>query len=108
MRWYKFYQTLRAWEKKFKVKLVLSKQDFGIHKRTMARHAFKKGESVLVKIVTYGWLEDEMVGVARDRAITVRHVKANIGDKVRVRITKVKHNIYLAEPKHVQRWTTKR
>jgi len=98
MSWYKFYKQLRVWEKKYKVKLKLRKEDFGIHKRKILPKVFKRGEKVLVKIVAPGWMRDEMIGIARDRAITVIGCKANIGDKVNVRIISNKHNIYVAIP----------
>ena len=100
MSWYHFYQQLRIWEKKYGVKLKLRKEDFWMHKRKMIPKIFKKGEKVRVKIVAPGWMHNEMIGVARDRAITVLNCNANIGDKINVRIVKNKHNLYIAVPEN--------
>ena len=98
MSWTSFYRKLRVWEKKYGVKLRLKKSDFGIFPMRIVPLTFRKGEKVRVRIVAPGWMKNEMIGVAKDRAITVVGTKAGIGDLVNVRIIKNKHNIYIAKP----------
>ncbi|MCD6402705.1 MAG: radical SAM protein [Candidatus Aenigmarchaeota archaeon] len=98
MSWFKFYSRLRVWERKFKVKLKLSRSDFGIFPMKIVPPVFKKGEKVRVRIVAPGWMRSEMIGVAKDRAVTVINTNAQVGDLVNVRIVKTKHNIYIGVP----------
>ena len=95
--WYKFYKTLRIWEKEFNVKLVLKPEDFNIVKLPMLPRPFKRFEKVKVTIVGPGWLKGEKLAIAKGRVITL--VNADdlpIGTKVYARILRTKHNIYIA------------
>lgn len=94
---WKFYKKLESLEKKFGVKLIINKKDLGIRKMEMIPLKFKKGEKAYVEIKCPGWVKDQMIGVAKSRCITVINCKADIGDKVRVKILDNKHNLYIAE-----------
>ncbi len=99
MSWRRFYATLKIWEEKYNVKLILRPEDFGIHKRRRIPVPFKLGEKVYVDIVLPGWLRGEKIGVARNRVITV--VDADnipLGVSIKVRILRVKDNILIARP----------
>ncbi|MDI6798770.1 MAG: radical SAM protein [Candidatus Aenigmarchaeota archaeon] len=95
--WWKFYRKLEEWEEEHSTKLKIKPQDFGIHKRKMVPTVFEKGERVRLEIRAPGWMRNEMIGVAKDRCVTVFNCKADIGDEVRVRILENKHNLYVAE-----------
>jgi len=98
----RFERILLEWEKKHKVKLRLSEEDFGIKKLPMIPTLFKEGEKVKVRIVAPGWLKNEWlavpVGKEESRVITVIGENLDTDYKVNVRIIKNKHNIYLARP----------
>ena len=97
MTWWKFYRQLEEWEKEFDVKLKLGPHDFGIHKRKTLPYVFKKGERVKVRIIAPGWMRKEMIGVAKNRCITVVNCDANPGDLVNVVVLENKHNIYISK-----------
>ena len=59
--------------------------------------AFDKGEKVTVEIRAPGWIRGEMLGVARDRVVSVYNCEKQAGN-VRVKIISTKHNIYTAKP----------
>ena len=99
MTWKQFYNALRKWEMKYNVKLILSPEDFGIHKRKMYPSPFKIGEVVKVKVLAPGWLKGEALGAAKGYAITLVNMrKIPIGEYIFAKIIKTKHNIFLAKP----------
>ncbi len=97
MTWRDFYKRLREWEEEYGVKLVLSPKDFGIKKSPAIKPVFKLGERVGVKIVYWGWLRDQWLGIARNRIVTVVGVKGEppLGMNIPVRIIRVKDNIFI-------------
>lgn len=98
MTWYKFYNSLRALERKFKVKLVLKPSDFNIFKLPSIPIPFKRFEKVKMKVVGPGWLKGEKIAVARNRTITIVNAEnIPIGTTVYARIIRVKHNIFIAK-----------
>lgn len=99
--WKKFYEQLRTWEKEFKVKLVLNRQDFGIHKRAMLSIPYRKFETVKVEVVGPGWLRQEKLAVTSkmDRCITLINAEQiPLGARLKARIVANKHNLLIAEP----------
>jgi hypothetical protein len=95
--WYKFYKYLKELEKKHETKLILKKEDFGIHKTNSLPVIFKKNEIVKGKIVLPGWLTNESIISVKNRLITVFNAKGVIGDIIKAKIVKTKHNLYLAK-----------
>jgi hypothetical protein len=100
LRWKQFYAQLRAWEKRYKTKLVLHPEDFGIHKRPMLPILYRKLEKVKLHVIAPGWLRKEKLAVTTkdDRTMTLINAEnIPIGAKVKARVIANKHNIYLAE-----------
>ncbi len=95
--YWKFYDQLRKWEKQFSTKLVVNKKDFQVEKRDRIPEVFHKGEKVSVIIKSHGWIKNQMIGVANNRAISVNKCNAKINDRINVKILETKNNIYLAE-----------
>ena len=95
--WWKFFRQLELWEKQFGIKLKLNSKDFGVHKRKMLPYVFRKGEKITVEVKAPGWMKNGMIGVAEDRCVTIINCKAIIGNKIRVRILRNKHNLYVAK-----------
>jgi len=94
--WWKFYRKLEEWENQLKMKLRISPQNFGIERRKSLPIVFKKGEKARVEIRAPGWMANEMIGVAKERCVTVVNCKANIGKILNVKILENKHNLYIA------------
>lgn len=95
--WWKFYEQLEGLEKRFNLKLKIGPRDLGIHKRKMLPYAFEKGEKVNVEVKVSGWMKNEMICAARNRCVTVFSCCASIGDIIKVKIIKNKHNLYIAK-----------
>lgn len=97
VNWWKFYKQLEAWEKEFGIKLKATAKDFEIERRTRVEEVFEAGERVQVEIKAPGWQTGQMIGVARNRCISINDCSANIGDKVNIKILETKNNIYVAD-----------
>lgn len=98
INYWKFYKKLEEWEKKYSAKLKLTAKDMDIKRTKRIPEKFKPGEKEYIEIKALGWMHGQMLGVARNRAITVQNCKAKEGDRIRVKILETKNNIYLAEP----------
>ncbi|NVM53094.1 MAG: radical SAM protein [Candidatus Helarchaeota archaeon] len=99
----RFQEKLREWEEKFETHpLFLSKTDFGIHPAKSYPKPFRKGEKIEVEIVSLGRLpskhenKQEMLGSAKNRVIQIMNSTAKIKNRVNVKITKTKDNIFYA------------
>jgi uncharacterized Fe-S cluster-containing radical SAM superfamily enzyme len=96
--WWQFYnRSIKPWEKESGCRLIITPQDFGIEKRPMLSRVFAKGEKTIVEIRAPGWLHGEMLGVARDRVVSVLDCNKTSGN-LRVKIVSAKHGIYVAVP----------
>jgi uncharacterized Fe-S cluster-containing radical SAM superfamily enzyme len=95
--WYSFNKQMRELEKNHDYKVLLSKDDFNIHKCKSMPIIFKKGEIVKGRVVLPGWLRNEIIIKVKNRLVTVFNSKDKFGDFVKGRIVKTKHNLYLAE-----------
>ncbi len=97
--WWQFYnRSLRPWEKESGLKLELNPaRDFRTVRRPFVPLAFDKGEKVTVEIRAPGWIHGEMLGVARNRVVSVYNCEKQAGN-VRVKIVSTKHNIYTGMP----------
>ncbi|MFA5268327.1 MAG: radical SAM protein [Methanoregula sp.] len=97
--WWQFYnRSLRPWEKESGLKLELNPaRDFGTVRRPFVPLVFDKGEKVTVEIRAPGWIHGEMLGVARNRVVSVYNCEKQAGN-VRVKIVSTKHNIYTGMP----------
>lgn len=100
-----FLRILRGWEIKYKVKLILTEEDFNIIKKPVLPIIFRKWEKVRVKVVAPGWLKNEWIAVpiGKNEGLTTITVIDEYGEvtegvKLNARIINNKHNIYLARP----------
>jgi uncharacterized Fe-S cluster-containing radical SAM superfamily enzyme len=94
--WWQFFnRSIRPWEKESGIKLQLdSVRDFGMVRRPFIPLVFSKGEKVTVEIRAPGWIRGEMLGVARNRVVSVFNCDKKSG-QIRVKIVSTKHNIYM-------------
>jgi len=51
----------------------------------------------MIKLAFPGWYKGDMVGIAKNRCITVRNCEKKAGDSLNVKIVDNKNEIYLAE-----------
>lgn len=96
--WWQFYnRSLKPWEKEFSCKLIITPQDFGTERRPTIKKVFARDEKVTVEIRSPGWIRGEMLGVARNRVVSVLECMKGSGN-VRVKIVTTKDGIYVAVP----------
>ena len=97
--WWQFYnRSLAGWEKESGLRLRLDMaRDFGTVRRPFVPLVFRKGEKATVEIRAPGWIRGEMLGVARNRVVSVYNCEKQAGN-VRVKIVSTKHNIYTGMP----------
>jgi uncharacterized Fe-S cluster-containing radical SAM superfamily enzyme len=96
--WWQFYhRSIRPWERESGCRLAITPQDFGTEKRERLPKVFEKGERTTVTIRAPGWLHGEMLGVARDRVVSVLNCRKTSGD-LRVKLVSTKDGIYVAVP----------
>ncbi len=96
--WWQFYnKSIAGWEKEFGLPLRLKPQDFAIVRRPMIPTVLEKKEKTWVEIKAPGWVKGEMLGVAKNRVVSVMDCPVEQGS-VRVQVVSNKHNIYVAVP----------
>ncbi len=95
--WEEFYALLDAWEKKHGIKLRWSKEDFLVKETKELPKPFSVGEEVTAIITCRDRFPNSVIAVAQGRTISVPGVPLQKGKKVRVRITRDKHNIFAGE-----------
>jgi uncharacterized protein len=97
--WWQFFnRSISAWEKESGLVLRLdAERDFNTVRRPFVPLVFAKGEKVTVEIAAPGWIHGEMLGMARNRVVSVYNCQKESG-QVRVKIVSTKHNIYTAMP----------
>jgi len=97
VNWWKFYNQLKIWEKKYNVKMTLNARDVGIIKKPRIPSVFSKNNKVNVTIKAPGWIKGQMVGISKNRCISINNCNARINDKLMVRIVEDKNGLYIAE-----------
>jgi len=97
--WWQFFnRSIRPWEKEHGLRLQLDmERDFGTIRRQFVPLTMAKGEKVTVEIRAPGWIRGEMLGVAKNRVVSVYNCEKESG-QVRVKIVSAKHNIYTGQP----------
>lgn len=93
---YHFYKQLKAWEKKFGIRLIYNAESLQVFKAPSLPTTFAVGERVSLVIKAPGWMQGQMLGTAKNRCVTVVDCDAAIEDRINVEIIENKHNIYLA------------
>ena len=96
--WWQFYnRSMAGWEKQLCLPLRLKPQDFAIERRPMIPIVLERKEKIWVDIRAQGWVQGEMLGVAKNRVVSVMDCPEDLG-RVHVQIVSNKHNIYVAVP----------
>ena len=92
-----FYKKMRELEQKHNVKLVFDKSAFEVEDLPELPKPFRKGQVVKAEIVLPGRIGNEKLAVADNRLISVPDCYKEEGSKVKIRIKRTKHNIFLGE-----------
>ncbi|MBR9690241.1 radical SAM protein [Candidatus Woesearchaeota archaeon] len=90
----KFFEKLKALEKKHDKKLILCADDFDIKKDIALAKPFKKGEVIDAIIICCGRLPGEMLAVSQNRTISLYNCDKKTNSRVKIKITRQKHNIF--------------
>lgn len=100
INYWKFNEQLKKWEKEFNIRLRQNseeiKENIEIRKTNRLVTEIETGERLHVAIKARGWLAGQMIGVGRNRAISINDCNKNINDKVMVEILENQNNIYVA------------
>ena len=92
MPWSEFYRKLKILEDKYEIKLIDVCHNF-IQTKSLPK-PFKKDNIVEATIMVEGRIPKEKLAVAKDRVITVPNCNKSIGEKVKLKITRSKHNVF--------------
>ncbi|MEM4463308.1 MAG: radical SAM protein [Fervidicoccaceae archaeon] len=102
MGWDEFEEKLKLLEEKYKIKLLLSPDDYGLKVSQRIPPVYKKGDILKLSVVAEGLLSNEFLAVSqnRDRAFTLisRRASLSVGDVVVSRIIHDKDGILIAVP----------
>lgn len=92
--WNEFYQKIENWEKKYDIKLKLTKEDFNIKKTRKLEKPFKKGDIVIATIKCQDRFQKSCIAVAKDRTISIPGCLPQKEKKIKVKILRDKHNVF--------------
>lgn len=90
----KFYLRLAEWEKQYGVKLILSPEDFGTHKRSRIQHPIRRGEHYKAELIADGRMHGEKLAQIKDRVVKVKTNK-KVGQTASFKIVRSKDGIFL-------------
>ncbi len=95
--WETFYPLLEEWEKKYDIKLRWSKEDFLIKKTKELPKPFQVGDVITATIKCPDRFPNSVIAVAKDRNISVPGCTFKMDKKIKVKITRDKHNIFVGK-----------
>jgi len=90
--WEKFFEFLEKLEKKYKMNLKLSRENFSIEQCNVLGKPFKKGDVIEAEIVCDGMFKNEKLASAEGRIISIHN--CNKKGRIMVKITRDKYNIF--------------
>lgn len=92
--WNKFFKKLKELEKKYNTKLILDETSFDIIKTKKLPKTFEINQIIDAEIISENNVEGSKIAVTNNRTIAVNTNKTG---KVKIKITKNKHNIFFGE-----------
>jgi len=95
--WEKFYKMLEGWEKKYRIKLRLGKNDFKIKETKELPKPFQEGEVITATIKCLDRFPHSVIAVARERNISVPNCECRRDKKIKVKIIRDKHNVMVGK-----------
>lgn len=93
--WEEFYTRLENLEKKHDIKLKLSKDDFSIKKTKELPKPFLEGDVITATIKSIDRFQNSVIAVAQDRNISVPNCEFVKDKKIKIKIVRDKHNIFV-------------
>jgi hypothetical protein len=95
--WKDFYAQLKDLEKKHKIQLILSKEDFNVHKAKELPKPFKINDEVNAVIKCPDRFPNTVIAVAKGKNISVPNCEFKKDKKIKVKIIRDKHNIFIGK-----------
>ena len=95
--YYSFYKKIKEWEAKYNLKLGFKAKDIEVRKAKKLPQKFKLNEKANIEIKSKGWMPNQMIGVAKNRAVTVLNCNEPINSTIKAKIIQTKNNIYIAK-----------
>ena len=95
--WVDFYALLEKLEKKYDIKLKLSKDDFKVRKTRELPKPFVEGEVITATMKCIDRFPNSVIAVAGGRNISVPGAKLVKEKKIKVKILRDKHNIFVGK-----------
>lgn len=95
--YHNFYKKIKEWENKYNLQLSFKAGDLAIKKVKKLPIKFKLNEKVKIQLKCQGWMPNQMIGVSKNRAITVLDCNKSINSTISAKIIQTKNNIYLAK-----------
>ena len=79
------------------IKLTFDKTAFNVEELPEYEKPFKRNEIVDAEVILPGRISNEKLAVAKNRLISIPNCYKEICSKVKLRIKRTKHNIFLGE-----------
>jgi uncharacterized protein len=92
--WQEFYKTINELECKVGLKQKLSATDFGIKKTIELDKPFQMGDEVKAMVKSVDRFPNSVIAVAKNRSISVPECRFKKDKKIRIKITRDKHNVF--------------
>ncbi len=92
-----FYKKMKELEQKHDIKLIFNKSAFEVQDLPELPKPFRKGQIIDAQIALPGRIGTEKLAIAQNRLISVPNCYKEESSKVRLRIKRTKHNIFLGE-----------
>lgn len=93
--YWRFYKKLGELEKEYSTKLKIGPRDFNIIHAKRLKKPFRKGEKVFCKVKMPGWTKNQMIGVAKNRCLTIVNCNKKINTILKVRVLGDNNNIFI-------------
>ena len=95
--WEEFYNFISKLEKKHNIKLKWNKDDFKIREIKELPKPFQAGDKINAVIKSIDRFPGSVIAVSKDRTISVPNCKFVKDKKIKVEITRDKHNIFVGK-----------
>ena len=92
--WQQFYEMIKELEKKTGLKQKLSAEDFGIRKTKNLPKPFKLGDITRAMVKAPDRFKDTCLAVSKERVISVPNCQFKKNKKIKIKISRDKHNIF--------------
>lgn len=95
--WKEFYQKLDEWEKKHNIKLKLDKEYFKVKETKELPKPFQENDEIAAILKCPDRFPNSVIAVAKDRTISVPNCEFRKDKKIKIKILRDKHNIFVGK-----------